>query len=379
MTNYYKILGVRDFASQEEIKTAYRKLTKKFHPDVNDGDKFFEERFKEVQNAYEVLSDNFSRVKHDNELKDIYKTRTEDYSNRTNQSKYSDQTNENSSWKGNQSQNDAKKENSNIKNKKAGSSSQSIFSTPLTISIILTIVFVGFIITKMKRKEVQVITTEIQNIDTEIANIDTIKSKVIKYKNEIIFGEEKLRNEKSKTEQVKIKKKLSDDYNIYGWNSFFLKKYDELIPIFKRSIELNPNNLYPQTNLPPAYLFNNQFENAKAEYLRLKNLKYNHKDFSTFKDVFLNDINAFEKAGLINDSILKTQVENIVELLDRKDYFSIGSTMDIVLQVQGQPKSVNDNYSYVVWQYNSGTIEFDKETGRVKAYNNPDGMLRVRL
>jgi len=49
MTNCYKVLGVKDFASPEEIKIAYRKLCKKFHPDVNDGDKFFEERFKEIQ------------------------------------------------------------------------------------------------------------------------------------------------------------------------------------------------------------------------------------------------------------------------------------------------------------------------------------------
>ena len=44
MTNCYKILGVEDFASAEEVKTAYRKLSKKFHPDINEGDKFFEER-----------------------------------------------------------------------------------------------------------------------------------------------------------------------------------------------------------------------------------------------------------------------------------------------------------------------------------------------
>ena len=46
MDNYYKILGVVNFASLDEIKMAYRKLSKKLHPDVNDGDKFFEEKFK---------------------------------------------------------------------------------------------------------------------------------------------------------------------------------------------------------------------------------------------------------------------------------------------------------------------------------------------
>ena len=72
MDNYYKILGVNDFASLDEIKTAYRKLSKKFHPDVNDGDKFFEERFKEIQNAYEVLTDSSRKTIHDAKLRNGY-------------------------------------------------------------------------------------------------------------------------------------------------------------------------------------------------------------------------------------------------------------------------------------------------------------------
>jgi curved DNA-binding protein CbpA len=58
MSDYYKVLGLKPGASQEEIKTAYRKLSKKFHPDLNDGDNFFEDRFKEIQEAYENLVDN---------------------------------------------------------------------------------------------------------------------------------------------------------------------------------------------------------------------------------------------------------------------------------------------------------------------------------
>jgi len=49
-------LGLKPGATLQEIKTAYRKLSKKFHPDVNQGDSFFEERFKEIQEAYEKLS-----------------------------------------------------------------------------------------------------------------------------------------------------------------------------------------------------------------------------------------------------------------------------------------------------------------------------------
>ncbi len=59
--DYYEILGINRTASVDEIKTAYRKLARKFHPDLNPGDKQAEERFKELQEAYDVLSDTENR------------------------------------------------------------------------------------------------------------------------------------------------------------------------------------------------------------------------------------------------------------------------------------------------------------------------------
>ena len=63
--DYYKILGVSKNASQEEIKKAYRKLARKYHPDANPDDKKAEERFKEVSEAYEVLGDEEKRKQYD--------------------------------------------------------------------------------------------------------------------------------------------------------------------------------------------------------------------------------------------------------------------------------------------------------------------------
>ncbi len=62
--DYYEILGVDKGASQEEIKKAYRKLVKKYHPDVNDAEDA-EQKFKEIQEAYEILSDESKRKAYD--------------------------------------------------------------------------------------------------------------------------------------------------------------------------------------------------------------------------------------------------------------------------------------------------------------------------
>ncbi|MBT8289596.1 MAG: J domain-containing protein [Muriicola sp.] len=68
--DYYKILGVSKNASQADIKKAYRKLARKYHPDVNPGDKEAERKFKEINEAHEVLSNSENRAKYDEYGKD---------------------------------------------------------------------------------------------------------------------------------------------------------------------------------------------------------------------------------------------------------------------------------------------------------------------
>ncbi|MEN8615124.1 DnaJ C-terminal domain-containing protein [Dehalogenimonas sp. THU2] len=63
--DYYAILGIARGATQEEVKKAFRKLARKYHPDVNPGDKASEAKFKEINEANEVLSDKEKRAKYD--------------------------------------------------------------------------------------------------------------------------------------------------------------------------------------------------------------------------------------------------------------------------------------------------------------------------
>ena len=63
--DYYEALGLSKGASDDEIKKAYRRLAKKYHPDMNPGDKDAEAKFKEINEAYSVLSDADKKQKYD--------------------------------------------------------------------------------------------------------------------------------------------------------------------------------------------------------------------------------------------------------------------------------------------------------------------------
>ncbi|UKB82144.1 DnaJ domain-containing protein [Chryseobacterium sp. MEBOG06] len=74
MKDYYYFLGISQDASEEDIKKAYRKLSLKYHPDKNDNDDFFADRFREILEAYETLSDPGRRHAYDQNLESQQKS-----------------------------------------------------------------------------------------------------------------------------------------------------------------------------------------------------------------------------------------------------------------------------------------------------------------
>lgn len=65
MKNYYQVIGVSNYSSSEAIKKAYRKLSLKFHPDLNQGDEFYENMTKNINEAYNILSNSERKKQYD--------------------------------------------------------------------------------------------------------------------------------------------------------------------------------------------------------------------------------------------------------------------------------------------------------------------------
>ncbi len=77
MEDFYKVLGVPRTATESELKSAYRKLAKRYHPDTHPGDKECEERFRQINEAYDTLSNPTKRSKYDREYKTDNRRKTE--------------------------------------------------------------------------------------------------------------------------------------------------------------------------------------------------------------------------------------------------------------------------------------------------------------
>ncbi len=150
--NYYSALGIPSNASQDAIKTAYRKLSKKFHPDFNQGDKFFEEKFKEIQEAYEILSNDEKRKKYDSinrqkERSNNYSTNKQEEELRVKTEELKKQKEYFKKW-----EESLKKKEENIKQKDSAHKKQKVVFATLNMFLIVVILSLGFFIYNYKSK-----------------------------------------------------------------------------------------------------------------------------------------------------------------------------------------------------------------------------------
>lgn len=176
--DYYKILGVSATATLSEIKIAYRKLSKKFHPDINDGDKFFEEKFKEILEAYEILSNeekrkNYNSTIYNNFKNDKYKNEQYQEFVRKRNDEFEKQKDDLRKWE------ESLKEKEKTLNSDQGSNRKFIYLVS-TIGLIFIIFIIQFTLKKSEKKSsnkypITLLDTDsISNYYQVISDFDTI-------------------------------------------------------------------------------------------------------------------------------------------------------------------------------------------------------------
>lgn len=338
MTNCYKILGVKDFSSAEEIKTAYRKLSKKFHPDVNDGDKFFEERFKEIQNAYEILCDTYRKEQHDSKLKTTFSS-SSDFEER--------------------SKNDREKENTQAKKEDKQPKQETYQANTKTTS-------------KQERKKQ---TDKLFPINSwGIFIILTILGI-------IVFALAREKKKSNNTNYAQSSSKTSDYYSNQSVNA--------------PSYQQNESNSYTTQNsidddeISQTYSLNADYftiGSTNNEVLQIQGTPTSISKYSgmnqevwsyNFSRVTFKNDRVSEYSDLSNN--LKIQLTPSSTSKSDADYFTVGSTKDEVLQIQGTPTSVSkySGMNQEVWSYNFSRITF--KNGRVSEYSDLSNNLKIQL
>ena len=348
MTNSYKILGVKDFASAEEVKTAYRKLSKKFHPDVNDGDKFFEERFKEIQNAYEILCDSRRKETHDTKLKSTFSNSGEFNFKENNKTESKEEPKKEKSTTENSND-------TNSKNKTQSSNTNTTtshtFSKPKSkpfnfhpIGIVVIVIVVIIVIVSLKKKQQ-----------------DTYSNKTIENTSSQSSTPDYYSNQTTQTPTYQSPETNSNNNQNSSYDQELTQAYSSSSDYF--TVGSTKNEVLQIQGDPTGI---NKYEAMGEEVWRY--------DFSTvtFKNGRVSEYS--NTSGNLNAKMTtSTKSQNSV------DYFTVGSSKDEVLQAQGNPTGINkyEAMGEEVWRYDFSTVTF--KNGRVSEYSNTSRNLRVRL
>jgi curved DNA-binding protein CbpA len=338
MTNYYKILGVHDFASNSEIKTAYRKLSKKFHPDVNQGDKFFEERFKEIQSAYEFLCDSIKRQRLDEFLKQA--ERKDQYQSQENKSDKSQNREEPKSRSQNTHSTTSNSENKkdNVGQNPQTSEKKKSGNISFILVVITAAIFFG-----------------IYKIASNKSSQDTS------------FNNQNTTNSSSYTPST-------EQYNNYQ-PSINQENYDE------NSVELNGST--------KAYgsfsIGSNKHEvlNIQGNPTRTMKLEALNKEIWSYgnSSVTFSNGKVSEYSDFDNNLKVQYSAGNEVSQSDnfsRSGNFSIGSDKSEVLRIQGNPTRTMklEALNKEIWSYGNSSVTFSN--GKVSEYSDFDNNLKVQ-
>lgn len=352
MINYYKILGVPDFAPNEDIKTAYRKLSKKFHPDVNDGDKFFEGKFKEIQSAYEALNDITKRNKLDDFLRKVgsdnnYQNFQKQESTESTESQTKEQAN---------SEND-KKHSQTTKETKSEQNNQQTNSTIPEKSINNGLVFTAIILVFVFVVYLAVTSNENQQGVKNDSNYSRTNSTT-----------------PSPQQQENYKSPSTPEYK---------KNYPDEVP-YSTNGESRTDNSTSSGNF--------SIGSSKSEVLRIQGNPTSIMKLDAInKEIWNYGISSVTfSSGQVSeysdlDKNLKVQYSggnNNVEV-STDDYmssgkFSIGSSKSEVLRIQGTPTGTMklDAINKEIWSYGISSVTFS--SGKVSEYSNLDNNLKVQ-
>ncbi|MEI9943783.1 MAG: J domain-containing protein [Chitinophagaceae bacterium] len=419
MTNCYKILGVKDFASAEEVKTAYRKLSKKFHPDVNDGDKFFEERFKEIQNAYEILCDSRRKEIHDSKLKSTFSGsgkfnfKENDKTESKEEPKKEKSTTEN--------RNDTKS-NNKTEHSNTNTTTSDTYSKPESkpfnfrpIGIVVIVILVIVVIVSLNKKQQDTYSNKaIENTNSQSSTPDDYSNQTAQtptyqspetktYDNQSSSSDEELSQPSSiRDGYFTIGSTKNEVLQVQG-DPTGINKYEAMgeevwsygfsTVTFKRGLVSEYSNT--SKNLKAKMTTSNKSQNnteyftvgsSKDEVLQAQGNptginKYEAMDEEVwsygFSTVTFKNGRVSEYSNTSRNLQAKMTTSNKSQ--SNTEFFTVGSSKDEVLQAQGNPTGINkyEAMDEEVWSYGFSTVTF--KNGRVSEYSNTSRNLKVRL
>lgn len=363
MKDYYYILGIQKSAAQDDIKKAYRKLSTKFHPDHNDGDKFFEERFKDINEAYTVLIDAQSRREYD--LKSFGESFQ---SSAKSQPSEGSNSKDNSTNKSNSDFKDAPGDSANegyrqtSKTTKPESRNQSTSANPkkhtkiitqktldsfyICFGLVSVVLFVILISRPTKPSAAKTASADLPYSNSfKPDTISTFKPINADSISKQLMDEAVSKNLSKEIELIRKKnaKHLKSNYFTIGSTK------DEVT-----RIQGTPTSITG----PPGY---EEWSYGLSSIVFIYGKMRSYNNFANNLRVRLTEPSQDE--------------DNSTDQND--NYYTIGSTKGTVIRIQGTPTSITGPSGYEEWSYGLSDIIF--VYGKVKSFNNFEGNLHIRI